>query len=58
VLGENLDGEGSGRTHEHTEALMEAFDAKTLWFDYGVVADVMVCIDFYQAKRSESKLNM
>ena len=40
--GENLDGEGDQRTHQHTAALMDAFDAKTLWFDYGVVAGIMV----------------
>ena len=41
--GENLDGEGSQRTQEHTEALMDAFDEKTLWFDYGIVSNIMVC---------------
>ncbi|KIL58007.1 hypothetical protein M378DRAFT_15867 [Amanita muscaria Koide BX008] len=38
---ENLDGECGRRTHEHTEALMEALDQKTLWFDYGIIAGIM-----------------
>jgi hypothetical protein len=30
-------------SHALTEAVMVAFDEKTLWFDYGIVAGIMVC---------------
>ena len=33
---------GGQRSHEHTEALMDALDKKVLWVDYGVVS-IMVC---------------
>ena len=39
----NLDGKGGRQSHELTEAAMAAFDEQTLWFDYGIVAGVMVC---------------
>ena len=34
---------GRRRSHEHTEALMDALDEKVLWVDYGVVSSIMVC---------------
>jgi hypothetical protein len=52
VPGETLEGEGGRRTQEHTEALMAAFDAKTLWSDYGVIAGIMVCFIIYQTWHS------
>lgn len=30
------------RSHEHTRALLNAFDPRTLWDEYGVVSDVIV----------------
>ncbi|KAJ7683440.1 hypothetical protein B0H17DRAFT_1160912 [Mycena rosella] len=37
----DLDGEGGRRSHDHTDALFEAFDHKTMWDDYGVIPDVI-----------------
>nr|GAT57072.1 predicted protein [Mycena chlorophos] len=37
----NLDGEGGRRTQEHTDALFEALDHKTLWDQYGIIPDVL-----------------
>jgi hypothetical protein len=37
----DLDGERGRRTHEHTRAVMNALDAKTLWNDYGIVDGIM-----------------
>ncbi|KIL54002.1 hypothetical protein M378DRAFT_93272, partial [Amanita muscaria Koide BX008] len=41
VSADSLEVEGERRTHEHTEALMEAFNEKTLWFDYGIIPGIM-----------------
>ena len=38
----NIDGECGRRTHELTRAAMDAFDEKTLWFEYGIVPGIMV----------------
>jgi hypothetical protein len=41
----NLDGDDGRkdrRAHVLTEALMDALDKKDLWYDYGIVADIMV----------------
>jgi hypothetical protein len=44
----DLDGDKVGnresRTHLLTAALIEAKDEKSLWFDYGIVSGVMVCV--------------
>nr|GAT45080.1 predicted protein [Mycena chlorophos] len=37
----DLDGEGGRRTQEHTDALFEVFNHKTLWDQYGIVPDVL-----------------
>ncbi|KAJ7240897.1 hypothetical protein C8J57DRAFT_1561882 [Mycena rebaudengoi] len=37
----DLDGEGGRRSHDHTDALFDAFDHKTLWDDYGIIPDVI-----------------
>ncbi|KAF7344723.1 hypothetical protein MVEN_01633000 [Mycena venus] len=37
----DLDGEGGRRTQEHTEALLDVFDHKRLWDDYGIISDVL-----------------
>jgi hypothetical protein len=42
IPADSLEAEGGRRTHEHTESLMEAFDDKALWFDYGVIPGIMV----------------
>ena len=39
---EALDDGGFGRSHEHTDLLMDAFDAKAICDDYGVVSDIIV----------------
>ncbi|KAJ7248710.1 hypothetical protein C8J57DRAFT_1522190 [Mycena rebaudengoi] len=37
----DLDGPSGRRSQEHTQALFNAFDHKTLWDDYGVIPDVL-----------------
>ncbi|KAJ7602107.1 hypothetical protein B0H17DRAFT_1165319 [Mycena rosella] len=37
----DLDGEGGRRSHDHTDALFEVFDHKTMWDDYGIIPDVI-----------------
>ncbi|KAJ7194145.1 hypothetical protein GGX14DRAFT_404929 [Mycena pura] len=39
---QDLDGRAGRRSQEHTEALFDAFDHKTLWEGYGVIPDVLV----------------
>ena len=39
---ESLDEGGGLLSHEHTELLLEAFNLKTLWDDYGIVGDLVV----------------
>ncbi|KAI4294538.1 hypothetical protein EV122DRAFT_271411, partial [Schizophyllum commune] len=36
---DDLDGASTRRKHSHTDAFLDAFDAKTLWDDYGVIPD-------------------
>ena len=44
ALNTDLDGKvGGRRSHEHSEALMDALDQKVLWVDYGIVSSIMVC---------------
>ncbi|KAG6835315.1 hypothetical protein H0H93_002803, partial [Arthromyces matolae] len=38
---DNLDGPGGRRSHEHTLALFDALGKRSLWDDYGIVADIM-----------------
>ncbi|KAJ7573918.1 hypothetical protein C8J56DRAFT_1065436 [Mycena floridula] len=38
---DDLDGPGDLHDHEHTEALCDVMDSKTLWDDYGVVDGIM-----------------
>ena len=38
----DLDGEAGRRHHDHTLSLFEALDKKSLWYDYGIVDDIMV----------------
>ncbi|KAF7796680.1 hypothetical protein EIP86_007863 [Pleurotus ostreatoroseus] len=39
---DDLDGGHAGRrSHEHTQILLDALDAKVLWDDYGIVADLI-----------------
>ncbi|KII96186.1 hypothetical protein PLICRDRAFT_87439 [Plicaturopsis crispa FD-325 SS-3] len=37
---ENLDGPSGRRTHEHTAALLDAFNLKVLWRDYGIAGNI------------------
>ena len=39
----DLDIGGERRSHVLTNALVNAVDPGTLWFQYGIVADVTVC---------------
>ncbi len=39
----NLDDKGGQRQHSHTERLFQAMDAWELWYNYGVIDDIMVC---------------
>jgi hypothetical protein len=47
----NLDEHCGRRSHEHTNALLEQYDLKMLWEDYGIVGDVIVsfCDHIYLA---------
>ncbi len=48
---DDLDGDITGRrSHEHTCALLDAFDLKTLWDEYGVVGDLVVSVQVLQTK--------
>ncbi|KAK0454507.1 hypothetical protein EV421DRAFT_1887139 [Armillaria borealis] len=38
----NLDGEGGRRQHSNTERLFQAMDARELWYNYGVIDDIML----------------
>ncbi|OBZ69605.1 hypothetical protein A0H81_10321 [Grifola frondosa] len=40
-ISSDLDGPGTRRSHEHSKALLETFDLKTLWDDYGLVGDLV-----------------
>lgn len=41
----DLDGEGYvRRSHVHTRALLDTFDAKALWDDYGIVSHIVVSL--------------
>ncbi|KZT20824.1 hypothetical protein NEOLEDRAFT_1074755, partial [Neolentinus lepideus HHB14362 ss-1] len=44
----SLEGDGINirRWCEHTEALVESLDLGTLWDEYGIVGDIVVCISF------------
>ena len=43
----NLDNSDAGRrAHQHTEALFEAVGKKSLWDDYGIISDILVCRSF------------
>lgn len=44
---DNLDRVSGWQMHELTEMAMLAFDERTLWFDYGVIAGIMIC-SFYK----------
>ena len=39
----DLDGPGGRRTREFTKALIDELDAKTLWDEYGIDGDILVC---------------
>ena len=36
-------GDAGRRAHRHTEALFEAVGKKSLWDDYGIISNIMVC---------------
>jgi hypothetical protein len=44
---DDLDGEAGRRSHEHTDLLRSVYDLKTLWSNYGIVGDVVVCFYIY-----------
>ncbi len=35
------------RSQPHTELLVEEFELGTLWDEYGLVGDIIVCINFH-----------
>jgi hypothetical protein len=35
------------RSQPHTELLVEEFELGTLWDEYGLVGDIIVCIHFH-----------
>ena len=49
-------GDAGRRTHQHTEALFEAVGKKSLWDDYRIISDIMVCVSFFLTN-FESKLH-
>jgi hypothetical protein len=40
-------GDAGRRAHQHTEALFEAVGKKSLWDDYGIISDIMVCVSVF-----------
>lgn len=40
---DDLDGGGGHRSREHTELLVSEFELGTLWDEYGLVGDIIVC---------------
>ncbi|KAJ6583496.1 hypothetical protein DFH09DRAFT_1245834 [Mycena vulgaris] len=40
----DLDRPSVNRSHEHTDALMESFTLKELWDDFGIVGDLIPCL--------------
>lgn len=42
----DLDGLGGRRTRTFTKELIDELDAKTLWDEYGIDSDILVCIHF------------
>ena len=56
----DLDGDiGHGElwSHRLTEALMKAKDENSLWFDYGIVPGIMVCIMYITTSRCNILIN-
>ena len=43
---DDLDGESDSRSHEVTNGLLAVLDHKTLWDEYGIVVEVIVCFFF------------
>ena len=43
----DLDGKGGRRSCDHTELLVNTFELGTLWDEYGLVSDIIVCIPFF-----------
>lgn len=39
----DLDGLGGRRTRAFTKELIDTFNAKTLWDEYGIDSDILVC---------------
>ena len=44
---EDLEGPSILRRCEHTEMIVDAFELGDLWYDYGVVGDIVVSISVY-----------
>ena len=43
---EDLDGESTWRTRQHSDAIVEELELGVLWHEYGLVGDIVVCIFF------------
>ena len=41
---EDLDGELTRRTRQHSDAIVEELELGVLWHEYGLVGDIVVCI--------------
>ena len=41
---DQLDGEGGPRLHDHTQALLEAFDLNEVWDAYRIVGNLIVSV--------------
>ena len=50
----DLDNSDAGcRAHRQTEALFEAVKKKSLWDDYGIISDILVCHSSYPNLRPQ-----
>jgi hypothetical protein len=51
---DDLDGERGRRTRNFTETLLDTLDPKTLWDEYGIDSDILVCLLFAISLSSRS----
>lgn len=55
---DDLDGgDGILRSREYTESLRRLLDAKSLWDNYGIIDDVVVCIVIFYLKDYKTNAN-
>jgi len=51
---DDLDGERGRITRKFTETLLDTLDSKTLWDEYGIDSDILVCKLFSISLSSQS----